>query len=172
MFGYEMSDYDKKVYEEELKEFLPKNIVDSHVHIWRTEDDLFDRVNFPTYWPDRVAGECKIEDLQQTYLDLFPYNKVVPVVFGSPTQDIFKGNEYVNKVGKQTNYPTMFLTNYDMTPEYLEEQVVKGGFQGLKPYLDNCRKDVHGPDAEIYDFLPKKHLQIADKLGLKVILHS
>lgn len=47
MFGYEMTDYDKKVYEEEIRDFVPKNIVDSHVHVWRTEDDLFDRVNFP-----------------------------------------------------------------------------------------------------------------------------
>ena len=72
MFGYKMSEYDKRVYEEEIRDFVPENIVDSHTHIWRTEDDEYDRIKNPKYWPDRVAGECTIEDLQQTYRDLFP----------------------------------------------------------------------------------------------------
>lgn len=171
MFGYKLSEYDKKVYYEELRDFLPKNIVDSHTHVWRVEDDKKNRVEFPDYWPDRVGGECKIEDLKQTYLDLFPENKVIPVIFGWPAQYLEKGNEYVSKVGKENNYPTLFLTDYYMSGDFVEEQVVKGGFQGLKPYLDNCRKDVSGADAEIFDFLPEEHLKVADKLGLKVVLH-
>lgn len=171
MFGYTMSDYDKKVYEDELVNFLPTNIVDSHAHVWRVVDDRKNRVEFPDYWPDRVAGQCSIEDLKQTYTDLFPKNKVVPVIFGWPSQYLDKGNSYISKVGKENNYPTMFLTDYYMSGEFIEEQVIKGGFQGLKPYLDNCRKEVKGVDAEIYDFLPKEHLKVADKLGLKVILH-
>ena len=34
MFGYERSEYDKKVYEDELKDFLPETIVDSHTHVY------------------------------------------------------------------------------------------------------------------------------------------
>ena len=58
-----------------------------------------------------------------------------------------------------------------MTPEFLEEEVIKGGFYGLKPYLNNCRAGVDGVDADIFDFLPEKHLKVADKYGWKVVLH-
>ena len=171
MFGYEMSEYDKKVYKDELKDFLPQNIVDSHTHVWRTEDDSYDRVKYPKYWSNRVAGNCEIEDLQQTYRDLFPDKKVVPVVFGMPSGIIPKQNAYIEKIQKQTGYPALFLTNYDMSADFVEEEVIKGGFQGLKPYLDNCKTGVNGADADIFDFLPERHLKVADKYGWKVVLH-
>ena len=171
MFGYEKSDYDIKVYEEELRDFLPENIVDSHTHVWRSEDDTYDRVNHPKYWPSRVAGECTIEDLKQTYKDLFPDKKVVPVIFGMPSGVLPKQNEYILKAKEQTGYPALYLTHYDMSPDFLEEEVIKGGFQGLKPYLNNCKAGVQGADADIFDFLPEKHLKLADKNGWKVVLH-
>ena len=34
MFGVNVTDYDKKVWEEELRDLLPDKIVDAHVHIW------------------------------------------------------------------------------------------------------------------------------------------
>jgi predicted TIM-barrel fold metal-dependent hydrolase len=58
-----------------------------------------------------------------------------------------------------------------MTPEFIEEQVISGGYQGLKPYLGGCREGVKPSDADIYDFLPEKHLEVANKYGWKVILH-
>ncbi len=58
-----------------------------------------------------------------------------------------------------------------MSPDFVEEEVLKGGFQGLKPYCCNCKEGVVGADAEIFDFLPEKHLKIADKHGWKVVLH-
>ena len=35
MFGVNVTDYDRKVYEEELADFLPDNILDAHVHIYK-----------------------------------------------------------------------------------------------------------------------------------------
>ena len=171
MFGYDMSEYDERVYREEIRDFVPENIVDSHTHVWRTEDDAYDRVENPKYWSNRVAGNCTIEDLRKTYIDLFPDKKVIPVIFGMPSGIIPKQNDYIKKVSKQVGYPALYLTHYDMTPEFLEEEVIKGGFCGLKPYLNNCRADVKGADADIFDFLPEKHLKVADKYGWKVVLH-
>lgn len=171
MFGYKRSEYDKKVYTEELSDFLPKNIVDSHTHVWQAEDCSYDRVNNPRYWPDRVAGECTIEDLKQTYIDLFPDKKVIPVIFGTPSGIIDRENEYIKVVKEREKYPALYLTHYDMAPEFLEEQVINGGFQGLKPYLSNCKAGVVGANADIFDFLPEKHLKVADKYGWKVVLH-
>ena len=49
--------------------------------------------------------------------------------------------------------------------------MLKGGFQGLKPYFHNCREDIAGADAGIFDFMPHSQLKVADKYGWKVVLH-
>jgi hypothetical protein len=171
MFGFELTDYDIKVYEEELKDFLPDTIVDSHAHCWRVEDDEYDRSKFPKKWTNLVARDCYAEDLIQTYKDLFPGKKVIPVVFGNSIVKCMEHNAYIRKVGKDFNFPTLFWTRYDMSAEFVEKHVIDGGFQGLKPYLGGCKEGVNPAEADIYDFLPPKHLEVANKLGLKVVLH-
>ena len=34
MFVVKITDYDKRVHEEEINEFVPKNIVDAHTHVY------------------------------------------------------------------------------------------------------------------------------------------
>ena len=171
MFGFELTNYDKEVYFQELNDFLPDNIVDSHAHVWRVEDDEYDRSKFPKKWTNRVAGHCYIEDLVQTYKDLFPGKKVIPVIFGNSTTRIPQHNAYAQKVSAEYGYPALYWTHFDYTPEFLEEEVLKGGFQGLKPYLGGCRAGVRPSEADVYDFLPEKHLEVANKYGWKVVLH-
>ena len=67
MFGFTLTDYDKKVYEEELVDFLPKNIVDCHTHVYRYEDKFRPGPDKPINWPRLVADENPIEDIIQTY---------------------------------------------------------------------------------------------------------
>ena len=169
MFGFKLTDYDKKVYEEELFDFLPNNIVDSHTHVYKKENKLAS--DGPVYWPARVAEDCTLEDLQKTYLDLFPGKKVVPVMFGNPESNLALDNAYVEEKSKESGYPALLLSHHDMTEEYLENAVTCGGFHGLKPYLNNCRADVLGKDARIFDFLPHHHLKLADKHAWRVVLH-
>ena len=75
MFGFELTDFDKKVYEEELNEFLPKNIVDVHTHVYTLDCKKPRKPGAPIYWPGRVALDNSIEDITQTYKDLFPNQK-------------------------------------------------------------------------------------------------
>lgn len=168
MFGFNKTEYDVKVYQEELSEFLPDKIVDSHTHVYEKNQNV---QNFRDYWVNKVAIEWPLEDMKQTYLDLFPNKKVIPVIFGYPEADLDKTNEYIKKVSELTDYPSLFCTHYDMSPEYLEEEVLKGKFQGLKPYNNNCKAGVKGADADIYDFISKEQFKMADKYGWKVILH-
>ncbi len=169
MFGFKLTDYDKKVYQEELNEFLPKNIVDTHTHVYLKE--FMKKTEGPVYWPGRVAEDCSIEDIVQTYKDLFPNQNVVPVLFGTPGANLALGNEYIKDKAKEYNYPALYLSHYDMSGEFLEEEVSKGGFQGLKPYLNNCKAGVVGANAGVFDFLPHHHLEVANKHGWKVVLH-
>ena len=169
MFGFKLTGYDKKVYQEEMNEFLPKNIVDSHTHVYTVKS--LKKKEGPVYWPSRVAEDCSAEDLIQTYKDLFPNQNVVPVMFGAPGGILEIANAYCSEKSKEYNYPALFLNHYDMSADFVEEEVLKGGFQGLKPYCCNCKAGVVGADAGIFEFLPHEHLKVADKYGWKVVLH-
>lgn len=171
MYGFNRTDYDVKVYEEELAEFLPDKIVDSHTHVFLPEHKKPKPVGARDHWTGYVYDQCGIEDLKQTYLDLFPGKKTIPVIFGTPSGIVPKSNEYIAQVAKTTGYPALFMNRYGDSAEYIEEEIIKGGFQGLKPYLNSCNPAVKGSDAEIFDFLPEEHLKVCDKHGWKVVLH-
>ena len=51
---FQVTDYDKMVYEQELRDFLPKKIIDIHTHIWLTS--LRPRGT----WSDEKAGQRQV----------------------------------------------------------------------------------------------------------------
>ncbi len=108
MIGYQKDEFDKKIYFEELCDFLPDEIVDSHAHIWRVEDDEYDRSKFPKKWTNRVAGECPIEDLLAIYQGLFEGKKVIPVIFGNSVQKYKEHNAYVKTVAQKYGFPSLY----------------------------------------------------------------
>ena len=71
---FENNQLDKRVYREELKDYLPKKMIDIHTHLWRKSDVGVIPVtpNAPVRWPSLVADENTIEDLQETYKIMFP----------------------------------------------------------------------------------------------------
>ncbi len=171
MIGYIKDDYDKKIYFDELYDFLPDEIVDSHAHIWRVEDDEYDRSKFPKKWTNRVAGECPIDDLLAIYDGLFEGKKVIPVIFGNSVVRYKEHNAYVKSVSEKYGFPSLYWTKYEIPTEVLEREVLSGNYQGLKPYLGGCKQGVAPAEADVFDFLPKNHLELANKYGWKVVLH-
>ena len=82
---FTVTDYDKKVYEEELRDFLPDRMIDIHTHIWleslRPKKVLPGEVRRTVTWPDLVARDNSIEDLMETYRLMFPGKDVTPLIF-------------------------------------------------------------------------------------------
>ena len=171
MFVYKLDDYDKKVYEEELKDFLPKNIVDAHVHINKIEHCYDYQINNPNKWVYRVGVYQEYEVLKETYENLFPDSNVRSVLLGHVSGKLEQSNDYTSEIINKTGEVGLLCTSYDMTSDYLEEKVITGGFSGLKPYCDNCNPNVNAADADIYDFIPEEHFKLADKHGWRIILH-
>ncbi len=167
MINFE-KEYDKKVYKEELCDFLPDKIVDSHSHVFLPEHE---RVGVEGKWVNQVFCEASIGEATARYEELFPNKKVIPVIFGTPSGLVAESNDYISKISKEKGYPALFMNKYEDSAEFIEEQVIKGGFQGLKPYLYNCNPKVNGANADIFDFLPEEHLKVCDKYGWKVVLH-
>ena len=167
----QLSDYDKYVYEKELKPFLPQEFIDCHTHVWKKEFPFEGSSNGGSTWTRKVAEYLEVEDLLAGYKVLFPENKVTPLVFGSCSRHIPTCNEYVREKAEALGFPTLFRTSYDMTPDYLETEIKKGGFLGIKPYLSNCPPYIPVGEIRIFDFLPHEHLRVADHNGWIVMLH-
>lgn len=166
-----LTDYDRKVYEKELLNFLPTEFIDCHTHIWKSDFPRQGDSNGGSTWISKVADSLTAEDLLESYRVLFPKNKVTPLVFGACTRHIPTCNEYVRAKAEEFGFPTLFRTSYDMDPHQLEEEVRKGHFLGIKPYLSNCPPYIPSTEIRIFDFLPREHLEVADRNGWIVMLH-
>ena len=171
MLNFKMTDYDKYVYENEIKDFLPDSFIDFHTHLSKKSFGRWGKSNGGSTWTRLVYEEQTAEDLENAYLDMFPDKKVTPLVFGGCSCDIKMANDYVLEVGKEYGWSTLYRTSYDMPSDELEENVKKGGFFGLKPYLSNCPPYLPANEIRIFDFLPHSHLKKADKNGWIVMLH-
>ena len=171
MFKLNLTDYDKHVYETELKDFLPDKFIDFHVHIDKKEFTPAGSRNGGSAWPSLVADEMQAEDLLDALKQLFPAQEVTPLVFGGCLCDFDQVNNYVRDTSRVYGYPTLYRTSYDMPADELEKRVTEGGFLGFKPYLTNCPPYIPAKEIRIFDFLPHHQLELANKHGWIIMLH-
>lgn len=172
---FEVTDYDKHVYEQELKDFLPEKMLDIHTHVWvkrlmegpRLKPGEVQRM---VTWPDLVAPDDSFEDLQETYRLLFPGKDVKAMMFnGGGFSETT--NRYVGQKARESGWPALYYSHPTQSAGQIEQRIREGGFLGLKSYLDLAPK--HLPEAEIriFDFFPKHQLKKLDEMGAIMMLH-
>ncbi|MBQ6876150.1 MAG: amidohydrolase family protein [Lachnospiraceae bacterium] len=180
MFELKMTDYDHQVYEKELKPFLPEKFIDVHTHIGKaTFGPLEEKTVGRTYvgnvtrsWPSlSPLGDAQFEMLTDGLKKMFPDNEVIPVLFGDCSHNIHQVNDYVLECGKANGFPMLYRSSYLMPLDELEENVKKGGFLGLKPYLNQRPSYIPPNEIRIFDFLTKEQLEVADRNGWIIMLH-
>lgn len=171
MFKLNLNETDRRVYENELKNFLPDEFIDLHAHIWKSSFEPYGDSNGGAVWTRLVADELTGEGLIESYERLFPGKKVTPLVFGGVEQNIEKCNAYVAATAEKYRFPALFRTDYSMTPDEVEKGVKNGGFLGLKPYITNCPSYIPASEIRIFDYLTPEHLELADRNGWIVMLH-
>ena len=170
---FEVTNYDKKIYEEELKDFLPEKILDIHTHVWL--DELCDPVDpdiaaRTVNWPSMVAKDNSIEDLQETFHLMFPGKKVTSLMFGGGNCSE-ANNDYVAQCSQKHGWPALYFSRPEQTADELEDIIRKNGFLGLKSYLDNAPSYLPEREIRIFDFFPKHQLERMNELGAIVMLH-
>ena len=172
---FEVTDYDKKIYEEELKDFLPDKILDVHTHVWLKE--LKDpkpvvpgEVKRTVSWPSLVAADNSIEDLQETYRLMFPGKDVKSLMFTSGGGSA-RNNAYVSESSKKSGFPALYYSDPNQSADEIEKIIRDGGFLGLKSYLDKAPKYLPVNEIRIFDFFPRYQLERLDKMGAIVMLH-
>ncbi len=171
MYNLVVNDYDREVYEKELKNFLPDTFIDLHTHIWKNTFTPAGDSNGGATWTGLVADEMTGEQLIDSFKQLFPQNKVIPLVFGGCNHVIKECNDYVYESAKNLGFPVLTRTDYSMNPDDLAREVHANHSLGLKPYLTNCPPYIPSNEIRIYDFLPIEHLEMADRNGWIVMLH-
>lgn len=172
MFELKMTEYDHQVYEKELKSFLPDEFIDFHTHLGKNTFDYEGEFKGCSTWTKRVADELTAENLLDAYRALFPDKKVTPLVFGDCTHNVGQVNAYVHEKSKKYGFPTLYRTTYDMPADELEENIKKGGFLGIKPFQTFSPAYIPASEIRIFDFLTPAHLEVMDKNGWIVMLHT
>jgi predicted TIM-barrel fold metal-dependent hydrolase len=163
---------DRPFFDEVLDGFLPRRIIDIHSHVTSPEERLPSAPQ-PDFWAERVCpGGMTLPNLVHANDLLFPGREVTSVVFPMPSRrlDPEIGNRYVSCQTARSGAIPLLLTDPRWSPEELDRRAREGGFRGLKPYP--VMAETKDPDGlEIYDYLPREHLELADERGWLVILH-
>lgn len=171
MFGIEATAYDHRVYEEQLRDFLPDVLVDAHVHLWTPQGrEGYAHAESLVTWPDLVAPHCSYEDLIASYATMFPDKTVYPVLMTHPDSHLHVGNPYVRDLAKKHELPAL----YCIKPETSLSEIraaFDDGFCGIKPYLNYAPSYIPAKEIRIYDFVTPSQLKLMNELGGVVMLH-
>lgn len=172
---FKIKDIDRKVYQEELAEFLPEKLIDIHTHIWLDKHKNHDDKQFARVvtWPALVAKDNSIEDLLETYRLMFPGKEVKPLCFSlaRPGDDLSILNDYVSESVAKFACPAIYFATPDQSGEELEQKIVDGGFLGIKVYLNFSPDYIPMEEIRIFDFLPHHQLEVMNRNKWIVMLH-
>jgi uncharacterized protein len=158
-----------RIFKEEFEAFLPERIVDFHVHLFGEgtcgEGKPLDSAGHALWKYDTSEFERDVK----TFL---PGRRVKAVCFGlpEPKYDWKRNNAYVASVAGESYVPLRLFHPTEDTPEGLREDLLKGRFKGLKPYPDFARP-LSPSKATIAEMLPQWCMEIANELGLVIMLH-
>lgn len=172
---FPVTEYDKYIYETELKDFLPDKMFDVHTHLWKKEFAEAGQITRPTKrvvrWPSLVADTNPIEDLQETFRLMFPGKDVKALCF-TTRLPYDKNNAYVaQSTGATEGYAGLYYSDPKETADELEQHIREGGFLGTKCYLSRSAEYIPEAEVRIFDFFPKHQLKRLDEMGAIVMLH-
>ena len=171
---FEVKELYKKIWEEQLKDFLPDKIIDIHTHVYKKEffdKDHNKKKSIIVSWPETVASENPIEDLQETYRLLFPGKDVKALMFISGSTGVDKNNAYLSEVSKNTGWPALLYSHPTYSADELERRIREGGFLGAKCYLNRAPSYLPPNEIRILDFFPKHQLERLNEMGAICMCH-
>lgn len=171
---FEVTDYDKKIWEEELKDFLPEKFIDCHTHVYKKElcDPAPKAVHKTVSWTSTVAKDNPIEDLKETYDLMFPGKDVKALMFiGGGKSGRDKNNAYLSEKSAEYGWPALYYSDPKETADEVEAAIRKGGFLGVKCYLNRAADYIPTKEIRIFDFFPKHQLERLNEMGAICMCH-
>jgi len=166
---FPVTEYDKFIWESELKDWLPENIIDVHTHVYdlsRPDKPVPEKKkHFTVSWPSMVAKQNPIEDLMETYELMFPGKKVKSLMFNG------NANNYVSECSAKHNWPALYFSRPTESADDIRRKVLAGGFLGLKSYLSTAPAYIPDDEVRILDFFPPHQLDVMNEMGGIVMCH-
>ena len=167
MFNLEINDLDKKIWDEELNDFVPEKVYDVHTHIYQWQSNLDKNKNTGPY---KYQGEnflnVSFDLLDKVDKKLIPGRVVERLSFPFPYNypcDFDNSNHYVSsQTNNHQESDNLILINPMMSKEEITKNLQSSQAVGFKPYrtysktgdITNCR---------ITDFMSEEHIKIADE---------
>jgi glutamate-1-semialdehyde 2,1-aminomutase len=167
---------DRRIWDEELDEFVPQRVFDIHTHLYQWAFNLDPNKETGAY--KGLLGEAYADATWQMAdavdAALMPGRTVDRLSFPFPFQhpcDFENSNAFVaaETAGHRPSAALM-LVHPGMTVEAIERDLDRHNFLGFKPYrfyastgdAVNCR---------IGDFMPEHQIEIAHRRGLMIMMH-
>jgi hypothetical protein len=171
-----VNDLDRRIWEEELEEFVPKRMWDMHSHLGLFRFDLDPKREQQSHYALN-AGDLEktatIEVLQACNELLYPGRTVIPFVVPNPFRhcDCPNLNEWAAHEIKTVSKATCsMVVKPEMTADYLDRQVRQHRFIGFKPYMWYARR-ADWTESRITDYLPEQQVEVANQYGLIMSVH-
>lgn len=177
----DLNDEDLKIFNEEFSEFLPAEIVDSHVHLWKKdffkEDIPESRLKQNPALDQDIIDGFTFEDFKNTVEKIFPGKKCNGLFFGLPIKeaDLNKMNKYISGICKDNSSHGLYNPRHDL--EEIPKDFFKNRFIGFKPYPElvsfTAPKDFSKLDIDVsmFDFISKKVFEFSQEYGLILLIH-
>lgn len=165
-FRETLTEFDRRIWEEELEPFVPERIFDAHTHLW---SDRHAGTNTDTGSVLRI--DAGFQTLDSWSRKIFPGRRLAYLLLGTPLpgMDVEGHNQFMAaECAESPAGLASMITVPEMTADKLAETVVKFHFRGLKPYRLFAARPA---EARIADFFPEHQMEVADSLGLCVTLH-
>ena len=169
------TDLDRRIWQEELDDFVPARVFDVHTHIYRWAFNLNpDKENGPYAGVGRHFPEVTHELADAVDAALMPGRQVERLAFPFPFAgkcDFDASNDHVGReAAKSAASAALMLVHPGMSAADIEASLRRTGAIGLKPYLVYATNGDRA-EASITDFLPEHQIALADRLGLIVMMH-
>lgn len=170
------NEVDRRIWEEELDEFVPRRVFDAHTHAfrWQFNTDPKKDAGPDAPWLGRPYPTSNWAALDRCDVVLLPGREVHRLTFGYPfaaSCDFEASNRFVaDETRRDPASAGLMLVHPSMSEEHLESEIERFGFLGLKPYRFYSSTG-DAVECRITDFLPERHIAVADRRGLLITLH-
>lgn len=173
----QLNDLDRRIWEEELQDFVPARVYDMHTHLSRAEFNLAPKSNYTTRaWadPSGVFDEKGSHELLHAAEALLnPGRAVEHVLMGNPYEecDFAAANQFIaGEANKRPGTRALMLVHPRMSAEEVERAVLTHRFIGFKPYLWFAPVS-NVFEARIPEFMPEHQIAVANRYGMYIGLH-
>lgn len=172
----QINDLDRRIWEEELDDFVPERLFDMHGHLTRYELNLDpNKANTARYQlaSGAFAKYGSLELLEAAERLLYPGRKVSHILAPTPHPqvDFERSNPFIAKeAAKKPRTPAQMLVHPKMSAAEVERLVTQYKFLGFKPYR-YFSKTGDTNECRITDFMPEHQIEVANRYGLIIRMH-